>query len=249
MSTDPLSNQVDPDEISALLKGEETPPVEKEKKVFKFDEKQTQELKEAFNEIPQNKETKETPIETDVAAPFNEQTENLTEFIAWSFKSEKIPDVTVNDLDKNLFFKALLNDSDFTIDIEFNLIEKINVTVRGLTAFEQKIIAGALKEDQDIKEIEGVHSFATYMQQYCMMYQIISINDKPFDKIDVNKNFDLSLKQHVELLRKNMRICVDKLHSQKLSLLTKALITFEIKQKLLHDGLLNKNFWKPQDTV
>lgn len=249
MSTDPFSNQVDPDEISALLKGEETSPVEKEKKVFQLDEKQTQDLREAFQEMPETKKEQEAKIETEVAEPFNEQTENLTEFLAWTFKSEKIPDVTVNDLDKNLFFKALLNDSDFTIDVEFNLIEKIDVTVRGLTAFEQKIIAGALKEDQDIKEIQGVHSFATYMQQYCMMYQIISINDKPFDRINVFQHTDFSLRQHVDFLRVNMRKFVDTLHSQKLSLITKALVIFEIKQKLLHDGLLNQNFWKPQDTV
>jgi hypothetical protein len=169
--------------------------------------------------------------------------------LSWTFKSTSIPDVTVNDLEKSLFFKALLNDSDFTIDVEFELIEKIAVTVRGLSAFEQKIIAGALREDQDAKEVEGVHSFATYMQQYCMMYQIISVNDKAFDRIDVSQNKNWGLKQHVDYLRKRMRELVDTLYSQKLILLIKALVIFEIKQKLLHDGLVNKNFWMPQDTV
>jgi hypothetical protein len=254
MSNDPLSTQVNQEEVHNLLAGLSSGPLKNEK-TFDLKEEESEKLKEILGNASVT-DTKEQPvdagedrIDTPISQPFEPNTESLSEFLAWTFKSETIPNVSVNDLDKNLFFKALLNETDFTLDIEFELIEKIVVTVRGLNAFEQKIIASALKLDTEAKEIEGMSGFASYMQQYCMMYQIITVGDKPFNRIETDKLSSFTLKEHVDYLRKAMRETVDKLHSQKLTLLIKALIIFEIKQKLLHDGLVNRNFWKPQDTV
>ena len=251
MLNDPMSNQVNPDEIHDLLAGLGDKEVKNEK-TFELSPEEHAQLKSALgnadiSDEPEPEEAKKDDrVETSVAEPFTPKTENLNDFLAWTFKADGIPDVSVDDLEKNIFFKALLNETSFELDIQFELIEPYSVAVRGLNAFEQKLIAAALKIDTDEKQIEGMHGFATLMQQYCLLYQVLRVNNKPFDNIETDKNSTWTFKEHVDYLRARMRNTVDKLPTYKLMLLIKAVIIFEIKQKLLHDGLVNRNFWKPQ---
>jgi len=53
-----MSNQVDPDEISSLLKGEETQPQQANKKVVQLDGEAAKDIKEALNQMPEIKEDK-----------------------------------------------------------------------------------------------------------------------------------------------------------------------------------------------
>jgi len=252
---DPLSNQVNQDEVHDLLSGlsTEEPRVQKN---FDLAPEAHEQLKEALGNanISNSKEAKSVDTEaekadTPIAQPFNPESENLNDFLAWTFKSATIPNVSVTDYEKTLFFKALLNDTEFELDVDFDLIEKYTVSIRGLTAFEQKLVASALKLDSDEKLIDGVHGFTAFMQQYCLLYQVLAINNKPFNRIELDKFPTFGYADHVEHLRKQMREIVDKMPSFKLITLIKAVIIFEIKQKLLHDGLVNRNFWKPQGTV
>lgn len=254
MTNDPLSNQVNHDEVHDLLTNANNSDQPKVEKKFDLKADDHAQLKSALGNAKVDDTEASTPAvdkpaDTPIAQPFTPQTENLNDFLAWTFKSSSIPDVTVSDFEKGLFFKALLNDTEFCLDIEFELIEKLVVSVRGLTAYEQKIIAAALKVDADKGEIDGPHGFASFMQQYCLAYQVITFNSKPFGGIEVTKLPQLTFAEHVNLLREFMRKQLDSMPSFKLMTLIKALIIFEIKQKLLHDGLVNRNFWKPQGIV
>lgn len=257
MLNDPLSNQVNQDEVHDLLAGlsSEEPSFQKS---INLEPEEHAQLKSALNNADisddksqAGKATDETtaPVSTPIAAPFTPDSENLNDFLAWTFKSATIPNVSVSDYEKTIFFKALLNDSEFELDIEFDLVEKFTVSVRGLTALEQKLIASALKLDSEEKLIDGLHGFTAFMQQYCLLYQVLLINNKPFDRIELDKHPNFSYKDHVDLLRQKMRETIDRMPSFKLMTLIKSVIIFEIKQKLLHDGLVNRNFWKPQGIV
>lgn len=252
---DPLSNQVNQDEVHDLLNNLSTEEPRFQKN-FDLKPDEHEKLKEALGNADirgpkddSDQENKSPKINTPIAQPFTPESENLNDFLSWTFKSATVPDTTVTEYEKTIFFKALLNDTEFELDIEFDLFEKYVVSVRGLTSFEQKIIAAALKYDSDEKLIDGLHGFTAFMQQYCLLYQIQTINDKPFNRIEVDKFSSWSYKQHVDHLRQQMREVIDKMPSFKLITLIKAVIIFEIKQKLLHDGLVNRNFWKPQGTV
>lgn len=252
MLNDPLSNQVNQAEVHDLLTGLSS-DIPKEEKTYTLKPEEHAELKAALGNAEVNEKPSAKPtqgrIDTPIAQPFTPETENLDDFLAWTFKSPTIPDVTVTEHEKTLFFKALLNDTEFKLEIVFELPEQFSIGARGLTAFEQKTIAAALKLDADEKQIDGPAGFASFMQQYCLMYQVIDVNSKPFPRIEVDKHQSLTFSEHVKLLREQMRAVIDKMPSFKLITIIKALIIFEIKQKLMHDGLVNRNFWKPQGTV
>lgn len=157
--------------------------------------------------------------------------------------------VTVNDSEKAVFIKSLLNDEPVRLKIEI-YDGQIRVDLRSRTIHEQRRIFDVLFLDEKAGIVHPANTalFVTRMQQYCMLLMIERFNDQVFSDLQIGIEIDdvtAQAKFH-EALKKTK---LAEMNGPKWTAMLNAMRIFEAKCATLSTECANADFWKPRETV
>lgn len=152
-------------------------------------------------------------------------------------------DITVSDIEKDLFLKALLNDTPYCLTISL-FGGQLNVEIQSRSHYEQRRIFDIATKDRNegIFQATDYAMMVTRVQEYCAALQIRRINGELFSDISLMPGGDLS--EETKILR---QFVTDKLeNSKRWTALVNAMRVFETKCATLHTMAANEDFWKPR---
>lgn len=153
--------------------------------------------------------------------------------------------VDVNETERALFVKSLLNDQPFTLTIElYN--GQLQVEIRSRTVHEQRRIFDVLNLDRKDKvyDPEDMAYTITRLQQSCLVLMVRRINGQLFSEAAIPDTAS------VEEARKVLHPALEKLSSMnqiRWTGLLNAMRVFESKCAKLCTEAANPDFWKPRE--
>ena len=201
----------------------------------------------------ENTERIETPLQSDFDP--DSKPSNAT-FMSWMTTHEDLGVVEVSESDKEDYWRSMLHDTPFTINIDINAAGKdVSIKVRSISNIERDAVIRAAAMDEEDNIISGIAAFCTRIQYYCLAIQALSIDNSPLEIFELRK-FNpekQSTKEHIDSEAERLRRWVGKtIYNSNIGrweLLNRAVRIFEHKLKMCNDGLLNKDFWRPVDTA
>lgn len=190
----------------------------------------------------------ETRIETERNTTFDPNVSSQTGQYSWNLGVDGLGDVTVTDIEKSLYLKAVLNDVPVIFPITLDMASAdthVVITVRTLNNYEMDLVFWALEKDRAEGLLTNPSSLATRLQYYAGGLQVTSINNKQlsflqFPEPGVMEEDGVKLRTFVSKF-------INKINWPRWQVMLVALRIFEAKTKVCNDAALNGNFWKPQD--
>lgn len=147
--------------------------------------------------------------------------------------------ITLSDMDKDLYIKALLNDEAFATSVQ--PIKGIDITVKSRTLFEDDLVFHCLSAEKDNGAILGPETYYTRLQLFLATVQVTKIGPK-------NVTFTVDHTLPFEELHKQMNDHVNSVYRQmqapKWNAIVAAVRLFEAKLKICNDNLRDENFWQ-----
>lgn len=183
-------------------------------------------------------------IDTPIDPAWSGQSPTQEKLLRWTLQVPDLGAITVTDLEKQLYLKAVLNDVPVVWDI---VLENLGVTVSLQTAdnYELDVIFRALREDEDRREIRDPADFTTRLQQYAAAFQVRNFNNTPLERLNFQESRPATIEQAIILLREHRDKYLMRIHHARWQAILTALRIFEVKKKLCTDAALNGDFWKP----
>lgn len=213
------------------------------------------EVAKAFGENPSVQE-EQKKIDIPIAAQFDTETPNLSKTaMTWMLAVQGIGDVEVEDHDKTLYWKAMLCDAPFELDIHMGEHgpTPIVLKIRSISSFIEQVISAAMVIDTKEGIATRLEAAATQMLHYCVMSQVISINGAPFGIASYFDTCSTNIAEAAAELRKKTQEVMWKTNSARRQLLHQAVTIFAMKDKICADALANnernKSFWRPRDAA
>jgi len=157
-------------------------------------------------------------------------------------KSNIPENVTVTEMDKTLYLKAILNDEDVRLDISL-LDGKFTTSFKSRSAYEQQCVFKAVSDDEANDEINSHQELLSALQKYCMVIMLEKINSKVFDPVKLTP--DNSIEENIQKLRTAVNERINNIPLPKWTLLRNAINIFDTKLYLLAENCANKDFWNP----
>jgi len=195
---------------------------------------------------PASKHTPKKQVDTPLDPTFTSDTPNANSQDPWVFTSPDEASVSVEQEEKDIFFKAVLNDDPVVMDIKVSLgPNPIPVRCRSLSNFEIDVIYAAIDKDRSAGNIVSTAQFMTMLQRYSIMLQVSSFNTKSLNAVSVT---GLEIPEAVEELQSKYNALVQGVDQARWQVILTALRLFSIKLKICNDNILNENFWCPADT-
>ena len=155
----------------------------------------------------------------------------------------------MTETEKLTYWKGLIQDTDVLLDIVLFGMDDFSVRIRGLTQRDQELTEEAMLLEQRDGRALGVETCLTAIQKYCLMFQLVKINGESFARAD-SKDPALTAK----VLREMTVALLGSMNPQRLQLLCRAVLIYEMKIKLCNDAVANRRyaktgFWKASATA
>jgi hypothetical protein len=151
-----------------------------------------------------------------------------------------IGEVAVSDYEKDMFIKAVLNDTQF-YTVSKILGGRLSMEVKSRTMYTDKLVFDSLNFDEQNKKIVGIDSMLYRLQMYVAACQLKSYGNKNVElHLDYTKTFDenyVILNQHVDKV-------LSQIPAHVWSAIVMGIRIHEYKSKLCMDNLNNENFWE-----
>lgn len=167
---------------------------------------------------------------------------------AWSMMTPALGSVTVTDMEKSMYIKAVLNDVPVILPIDLEMGDDIRgnivVELRTLSNYEADVVFLALELDKEEGIIKGSHQLASRIQQYAGALQTLKVQEKALPTIAFPSPGD-SLGDR-DKLRSFVKKHIGAMSWPRWQAILNALRIFETKLKICNDAALNGNFWKPR---
>ena len=192
----------------------------------------------------------ETRIETDLNTTFDPNVNSQTGQYSWNLGVDGLGDVTVTDIEKSLYLKAVLNDVPVIFPITLDMASadtNVVVTVRTLNNYEMDLVFWALEKDRAEGLLTNPSSLATRLQYYAGGLQVTSINNKQLSYLQFPDPG--VMEEDGAKLRTFVGKFINRINWPRWQVMLVALRIFEAKTKVCNDAALNGNFWKPQDVA
>lgn len=231
MSEDQDIPDTTPEEVREFLSGQQ--PVQLE---LQADDLPL--AKEAEQEKPSEPYTAPRRSELDPDAPTGQKE------MLWNI--DVGPDITieVSPLERDLYWKAALNDQPVIFDVP---VRSTTVQFKTANEYEMSVMFAALDTDEERALILTDGQYRSQLQNYGMFVQTLRFDGKPFNHhIDLNQ-FD-TFGQAVEGLRKHQRAVSPGFNAARRSILLHAFRIFSAKIQTCTTNLHNEVFWKPPAT-
>lgn len=212
---------------------EETKPFQLEA-VAELSPEEMKELGKSFEEAREEKEIEvpEIPVKDDFRnTPYQD---------LFSMMVTDIGEVVVSDYEKDMFIKAVLNDTQF-YTVSKILGGRLSMEVKSRTMYTDKLVFDSLNFDEQNKKIVGIDSMLYRLQMYVAACQLKSYGNKNVElHLDYTKTFDenyIILNQHVDKV-------LSQIPTHVWSAIVMGIRIHEYKSKLCMDNLNNENFWE-----
>lgn len=212
---------------------EETKPFQLEA-VAELSPEEMKELGKSFEESREEKEIEvpEIPVKDDFRnTPYQD---------LFSMMVTDIGEVVVSDYEKDMFIKAVLNDTQF-YTVSKILGGRLSMEVKSRTMYTDKLVFDSLNFDEQNKKIVGIDSMLYRLQMYVAACQLKSYGNKNVElHLDYTKTFDenyIILNQHVDKV-------LSQIPAHVWSAIVMGIRIHEYKSKLCMDNLNNENFWE-----
>lgn len=237
-----MSEQVNPEEVRNFLKQASAPAVPDdlppETEVISLDE-----LKAAQQESDSKVQETFKNVEEQRSKLFEPDKASLAHLSSWVFENENLK-VEVEDMDKSLYLKALLNDSELQLDV--TLDAGITLRFRALTNFDFEAVFAALNKMAKAGEITGPSQYASRVQQAAAALQLVSFGGKTLDYVRFDKPHpkpDVAADKIIAYIESEMSTW----GWPKWQCIVTGLRIFETKLAMCNENIRNGNFWKPAD--
>ena len=212
---------------------EETKPFQLEA-VAKLSPEEMKELGKSFEEAREEKEIEAPEI------PVKDDFRNTPYQDLFSMMVTDIGEVVVSDYEKDMFIKAVLNDTQF-YTVSKILGGRLSMEVKSRTMYTDKLVFDSLNFDEQNKKIVGIDSMLYRLQMYVAACQLKSYGNKNVElHLDYTKTFDenyIILNQHVDKV-------LSQIPAHVWSAIVMGIRIHEYKSKLCMDNLNNENFWE-----
>jgi len=242
MNTEP---QVNPDEVKAFLANNDiknnidTSLPENTNKVNYDDILKAKEESEAEALETHNK------VEESRSKLFEPDKASLTSLSSWAFEANDLK-VETTEQDRSIYLKAVLNDTDLSLEVE--LAAGIKLQYRALTNYDFEVVFTALKKEADAGNINGPAQYASKVQQAAAALQLMNYAGKPVNYVkfsSVNKNIQADADILLAYIKNEMASWA----WHKWQCVVTGLRIFEIKLSICNENMRNGNFWLPVGTA
>ena len=187
-------------------------------------------------------------VETPVDPTTDPNNSTQAKVMAWAMTTPDVGEIVVEEVEKALFLKAVLNDETVKFPVELKLgPHDVKVVCRTLSTWEMDVLYTSLNEDEKEGIFRDVAQYTTAMQQYALAMQVVSFNGTDLSHLKYDPD-TMDLKGCVKHLRDNARKYVGRWASVRWEAALSAVRVFSVKIKLCTDALLNRDFWSPPDT-
>lgn len=205
-------------------------------------EEQVQEAKSQAAEVPP-KERKETERNT----TYDQENFTQNAMFSWSLNLPGLETITVDDTEKALYIKAVVNDVPVKFDIMLEMgddsIGNITATFRTLNNYETDLVFQAIEEDRKAGVITGHHQLATRLQYYAGALQLEKFQGTNMNHLEF-KEAGIVV-DDVATLRDFVTKFVGRMNWARWQAVLQCLRIFETKIKICNDAALNGDFWTP----
>ena len=192
-----------------------------------------EELGKSFEEEKDDKKVEVNPI------PVRDDFKKLPQQDMFSLLLADIGEVTVSDYEKDMFIKAVLNDTQFYTTSKI-LGGRLNIEVKSRTMYTDKLVFDALNYDEKTEKIAGVDSMLYRLQMYVAACQLKSYGKKNVElHLDPSKSFD----ENYVKLNDHMDTVLSQIPSHVWAAIVMGVRIHEYKSKICMDNLNNENFW------
>jgi hypothetical protein len=245
---------VRPDDVKEFLAArkpvqaapEETPPVEQTIEVELTDEEK------AAVTAALDKEVETGRVKVEIPPVYGAEHAPGPLSGVWTMHTDDLKKIEVTEHEKEAYWRSLLHD-DAPVELEVFVPVRsgLTVCVRSIDNYEQELVFAAVKQDDIEGQIPSMEFSISRMQRYFAAIQILKIQNIPVayytsPKTDDARSFS-SLKSEVHKLRE-ARTKLDRWQQPKWLVAWLALRIFETKLSILHEGALNRDFWKTAGT-
>jgi hypothetical protein len=196
-----------------------------------------EEMKELGKSLEESREEKEIEVPE---IPVKDDFRNTPYQDLFSMLVADIGEVVVSDYEKDMFIKAVLNDTQF-YTVSKILGGRLSMEVKSRTMYTDKLVFDSLNFDEQNKKIVGIDSMLYRLQMYVAACQLKSYGNKNVElHLDYTKTFDenyVILNQHVDKV-------LSQIPAHVWSAIVMGIRIHEYKSKLCMDNLNNENFWE-----
>lgn len=188
---------------------------------------------------PESDEDDEEKPEVDT--PMNPEMlrDNASDVMDFMLDLEGLGTIEVTEGERDLYVKTLINDVPYELDIE--VFKDLYVRVRSRTVHNDELVYDMIREDIETKDIIGVESSYTRIQQYLLCFQVTRIAGKD---VAFNLPEGIDRTEARRLVKEHHAKHYDNMVLPKWRALVKAVLIFDAKQKICNDKLLDKTFWE-----
>ena len=175
----------------------------------------------------------------------SKQTKTHANQMAWAANVEELGPIEVNDLEKRMFLKAVLNDENVYWDMTLAVTPENPVTVRSLFEWELSLVFSALAEDGKEGLIQNNMEYFSTLQNYSICLQIERIGNVAY-KHKFQPKEDEEVQDTIKALRKHMYNHVRDMGAPQKSMVLEALRLFHSKYEMCKGKMRDQDFWTPR---
>jgi hypothetical protein len=173
----------------------------------------------------------------------------LAETQSEAFYSEalrNIENVTVDDKEKELFIKAILNDDHFRLTLPM-YGGKLQVELRSRSHYEQRRVLDTVRLDQKEGEFPAdgdITYHFDYVQKYCTVLMVERVNGVVFSDLILKAGGTVA--EDAAVLRKAVKEKIEGLPNIYWNSILNAMRMFDRKCAIMNSRAADESFWKPR---
>jgi hypothetical protein len=243
--------QVTPEDVVNFLKnGDKTESIASKKKgdvILSAKDLDEEDKRVLFKmENASKKEDLAPKVDLPADTTFHEDTPTVGEAFVKNSFFPSLGDVSLTSFEKDLYMKALLNDT--ALEWTINPYPQIDVTIKSKTINDEEVIFLCLERERMEGYLQGPESYYSRMQMFSAAVQLVKFG-KDYTQIELpllrNKE---TLDEAYKILTEKVKESILPMTAVKWAALVTALRIFETKLKMCNDNLRNENFWRPAGT-
>jgi hypothetical protein len=182
-------------------------------------------------------------VEEDRNKLFEPDMASLSHLSSWAFDNGNLK-VEVDNQDKALYLKSLLNDVPLELNIKLEM--GISFVIRATTNYDLDIIFKTLEKYSEESKIPGPAQYASLVQKCAAALQIVKVGDINMDppKFVYGKS---SVEADANLLKERIETILGGWAWPKWNAALTALRVFEAKLAMCNENARQSNFWQTAD--
>lgn len=242
-------SQVDPDAVKQFLQeevdeaGESVAPgYESPADVVTTYENLKKEGEQTLKDLAESADS----IEEGRSKLFEPDKASLAHLSSWVHDNKADLKVEVEEQEKALYLKSLLNDTILELPIKLDI--GITLVFRALTNYDFEVVFNALQKDSEEGKITGPAQYASRVQQCAVAMQLLKFGDKHMDYVTFKAPYP-TVNKASDILRKYVQNDMSNWAWPKWQAAVTGLRVFETKLAICNENIRSGGFWQPVGTA